>query len=254
MEQGKQAQFSFSGELNQLLPKVKRNITFTYAFNGNQSIKHLIESLGIPHTEIGKISINGHPVDLHYLVQDRDEVSVSPPQGESPLGMPTLPPTDALFALDNHLGRLAAYLRMLGIDTHYQNYIQDEELVAYALENSRVVLTRDRQILMRKVLIYGYLVRSKDPQQQIVEIVNRFNLGSQIKPFFRCLRCNGVLQPVAKVQVMHLLEPLTKKYYDEFSQCTDCQQVYWKGSHYQRMLKIMSQVLPSSAAAALGLG
>ena len=257
MQQAKQAQFIFTGGLNSLLPLTMRNSPYACYFNGEQSVKHLIESVGIPHTEIGKILVNNQSVNLHYIVQDGDEVAVLPCQpsrGESPLGMPILPPADARFDLDNHLGRLAAYLRMLGIDTQYQNHIHDEELVAHAIENRRIVLTRDRQLLMRKVVIYGYLVRSKEPKQQIVEVVDRFNLAGQIKPFFRCLRCNGLLQPVPKNHIVHLLEPLTKKHFEEFSQCLDCLQVYWKGSHYERMLKIISQVLPTSASNSLGNG
>ncbi len=229
--------FHFHDELNDFLPKERRETLFSILFESHQSVKHLFESLGIPHTEVGRILANGAPVDFDYLPQEGDRVDIYPAsQGlQDRYSQPPAP----RFVLDNHLGRLAAYLRMLGFDSLYRNDYGDEELAATAAREERILLTRDRRLLMRKAVHYGYWVRAKTPRQQIAEVLKRFNLEKAVTPFQRCLRCNGQLQPVSKEEVLDRLEPLTRRYYDEFHLCPACGQVYWKGSHYARMLKLM---------------
>ena len=144
--------------------------------------------------------------------------------------------------LDGHLGRLASHLRMLGVDCLYNNGYEDDELAHISVEESRVLLTRDRLLLMRKVITQGYLLRSLNSTEQLHEVVQRYGLVKWVKPFQRCLRCNHQLEPVAKETVLERLEPLTKKYYDEFKLCPACDQVYWKGSHYERMLQLIEKV------------
>ena len=241
----KQATFEFQGDLNELLTPAQRNQTFACLFRGRQSVKHLIESLSVPHSEIGGILVKGRAVGFGYLVQNGDHVVVQPlsPEATHTLsGAPLAPPEGARFVLDNHLGRLAVYLRLFGFDTLYDNDYQDEELARIASEQGRILLTRDRRLLMRNSIPYGCLVRSKAPRQQLLQVVRRYHLGGQIEPFKRCLRCNGLLQPVEKAEVLHRLKPLTRKYFDDFRICQDCQQVYWPGSHYERMQKLVEQV------------
>ena len=144
--------------------------------------------------------------------------------------------------LDGHLGRLASHLRMLGLDCLYNNGYEDEELVQISVEDGRILLTRDRLLLMHKVVTQGYLLRSLDSNEQLHEVVHRYALAQWVKPFQRCLRCNHLLESVAKKTVLERLEPLTKKYYDEFKLCPACNQVYWKGSHYERMLQLIEKV------------
>jgi uncharacterized protein with PIN domain len=244
----KQSRFTFIGELNDLLPSEKRGISFPYTFRGEQSVKHLIESVGVPHTEVGSIEVSGREVDFDYIVQDRDEVQVFPilaRSGRNSLGVPPLAAGQIRFVLDNHLGRLAFFLRMLGFDTLYQNDYQDSYLAQVSSHERRILLTRDHRLLMRTCVVFGYLVRSKIPRQQLLEVVRRFDLSGLIVPFLRCMRCNGILQTVSKEDVLSRLEPLTKQYFDEFRICPDCQQVYWKGSHYERMLGLIKQVIAS---------
>ena len=160
-------------------------------------------------------------------LQDGDQVTVYP--ADSPLeGEPC-------FILDNHLGQLATYLRMLGFDCLYRNDYQDDELARVAIDEERVLLTRDRRLLMRKAIRRGYCIHQIDPRLQAAEVLRRFKLVGQVKPFQRCLRCNNPLQVVQKQEIIERLEPLTKKYYEEFRICPACNQIYWKGSHFEHM-------------------
>lgn len=229
--------FDFSPELKFfLLPELRKG-AFSYSFEYGQSVKHLVESFGVPHTEIGQVIVNEEPSGLEYLPQDGDRViMISPSLGQ---GLPHLGPR---FILDNHLGRLAAYLRMLGFDCLYRNDFQDEELAQVASTDERILLTRDRRLLMRRVVVYGYCLRSLDSRCQAREVLRRYRLFDRIAPFKRCLRCNTPLVPVSKEAVLDRLQPLTRLYYDEFHLCPDCGQVYWKGSHHERMLALIAQI------------
>lgn len=231
------AQFTFLPDLNSFLPTDHREGVFDCSFEPGQTVKHLIESAGVPHTEVGRMLVNDQPVDFDYQVQDGDRAQVFPATAENGAR-----PPEPRFVLDNHLGRLAAYLRMLGSDVIYRNDFDDEELAEISANQGRILLTRDRRLLMRKVVQYGYCVRSLDSRQQLLEVVARYDLAGQITPFRRCLRCNGQLEPVRKEQVIDQLEPLTRQYYEEFHRCLNCGQVYWKGSHYERMMDMIEQI------------
>jgi uncharacterized protein with PIN domain len=225
----KVARFYFDASLRELLQHGSVDGEFEYAFQGPQSAKHLIESVGIPHTEIGAIWVAGEPVGAGYLVQDGDVVDVS---GYAP-GPDT--PVEPRFILDGHLGRLKAHMRMLGYDCLFENDYDDAQLLRLALAEERVLLTRDRRLLMHKLLTNGYLVRSLEPLEQLREVVRRYRLLRWIRPFQRCIRCNHLLEPADKAAILDRLEPLTKKYFDEFRMCPACKQIYWKGSHFEKM-------------------
>jgi uncharacterized protein with PIN domain len=145
------------------------------------------------------------------------------------------------------LGQLAAYLRMLGFDTFYRNDYSDEELAQISSEQGRILLTRDRGLLKRGIVTYGRYVRATDPQRQIAEVVRHYRLATAIAPLRRCIRCNGLLHAVRKEQISDRLAPKTREYYDEFSACEACDQIYWKGTHYQRMRAFIEQVLAAEA-------
>jgi uncharacterized protein with PIN domain len=228
------ATFTYLAELNDFLPHYRKNSLFSLEFEPHQSLKHLIESTGVPHTEIGKVTVNGQLVDSSNRLHDGDEVMVYP--ANSPLD--DVP----CFILDNHLGQLATYLRMLGFDCLYRNDYQDDELARVSVEESRVLLTRDRRLLMRKAIRRGYCIHQTDPRLQAAEILKRFYLTGLVKPFQRCLRCNSPLEVVRKQDIIDRLEPLTKKYYEDFRICPSCKQVYWKGSHYEHMQQLISQL------------
>jgi uncharacterized protein len=236
----------FYDELNDFLPQENHKKAFTVELKKPRSVKDLIESIGIPHTEIDLIIVNGESVDFSYQVLADDFISVYPMFRSldiSPLRhCQPQPLPEARFVLDVHLGRLAAYLRMLGFDTLYRNDCDDPTLADISADEDRVLLTCDRLLLMRKQISHGYFVRSRQPKQQILEILSRFDLFDKLKPFTRCMHCNGNTQAVNKKSIEKQLLPKTKKYYDEFYQCKSCKKIYWKGSHYRKMQDMIDKV------------
>jgi uncharacterized protein len=254
MEPMSLATFHFHGDLSDFLPPGRRGAAFAHTFEGRVSVKDMIESLGVPHTEVAAIVVGAgteqsreaRSVDFAYLVQDGDTIGVYPIfalPGDIAL-VPLRPalPDVPRFVLDTHLGQLAAYLRMLGFDTLYRNDYPDEELARVSSEENRVLLTRDRGLLKRGIVIHGYFVRATDPQRQAAEIVRRYQLAEAAAPLQRCIRCNGLLHPVRKEQIGARLAPKTREFYDEFSACAACDQIYWKGSHYERMKSLIEQM------------
>jgi uncharacterized protein len=238
----KRAFFRFNVNLEDLLPSSKRGQEIILHFKGYQSVKHLIESLGVPHTEIGQVMVNSHVVDTSYRVQDGDRVEVLPARSDPHRGH-LLQEKEIKFILDSHLGKLAAYLRMLGFDALYRNDYEDRQLAKVAELEGRILLTRDRRLLMRKQVQAGYCVRKHNPQDQLKDVLNRFGLYSLIRPFQRCIRCNTRLEKVSKEQVLDMLEPLTKLYYSSFSICPACRKVYWPGSHYEYMQRMIQKII-----------
>ena len=235
-----QATFVFQNGLEFFLAAQPTTQGVVCFFQGRQSVKHLVESLGVPHVEVKRIEVNQRQVSFKYLVQDGDFVQVYPYKPGDFLGDQDLP---ICFILDNHLGQLAAYLRMLGVDAEYRNDYEDEELAAIAVRENRTLLTRDRRLLMRSIIEHGYCLRSKIPREQLREVVTRYYLYSEIVPFSRCMHCNGSLEEVSKEQVLDRLQPLTKRYFFEFHRCRDCDQIYWKGSHYEQMRRFIDEIL-----------
>jgi uncharacterized protein with PIN domain len=241
-----QALFRFYAELNDFLPPERRQTSFAHTFAARASIKDMIESLGVPHTEVELILVNGQPVDFSYIVQDGDQVSVYPVfetfDATPVLRLRPQPLREPRFVLDAHLGKLAAYLRLLGLDTLYRNDYDDAVLAQLSRDEHRTLLTRERGLLKRRMVTHGYYVRETDPQRQVLEVLRRFDLRGMIMPFRRCLRCNGLLHRVDKASVGDRLPPKTQQYYDEFHRCEQCGHVYWKGSHYRHLLEFIEQV------------
>lgn len=239
------AYFRFYGSLNDFLPTSRKQQGFRYLVRGNPSIKDTIEALGVPHPEVELILANGRSVDFFYSLQDGDRFSVYPHFTSLSLGsLQLLRPHLwlARFVLDVHLGKLASYLRLLGFDTWYRYDCDDPELAAISASQQRILLTRDRGLLKRSIVTYGYWVRAIDPIQQSREVLQRFALWDKIRPFQRCLRCNGKLVSVELEEVSARLPAKTRMYYDEFYRCQQCQQVYWKGSHYSDLQQLVEQI------------
>lgn len=234
----------FFADLNFFLRATQRERPFSHPITPPVTVKHLIESLGVPHTEVEAIVVNGRSVDFNYLVQAEDTFAVYPPFA-LPNGIPIVPLRPPLtgptsFILDNHLGRLARYLRLLGMDTLYpRDHIADADLAQIAHDQQRVMLTRDRGLLMRNLITHGYCLQTKDAQAQLTAVLHRYNLHGQIRPWTRCLRCNGFLKPVEKAQIIDRLQPKTKQYFHEFQICADCEQIYWKGSHFEALADLV---------------
>jgi len=174
-------------------------------------VKDFVESFGVPHTEVDLVLANGNPVDFSYLVRDGDRVSVYPVFESldiSSVSHVRPAPLRALrFLLDVHVGRLAAYLRMAGLDTFYGNQASDAELARILAREERVLLTRDRYLLMRTAVERGYWIRSTEPKQQLLEVVKRFDLAGSLRPFTRCMDCNTLLEEASRESVWERLPP-----------------------------------------------
>ena len=241
------ATFRFYAELNDFLPAIWRQKRFHYpAYDGTQSVKHLIESIGVPHTEVDLIIANNESVGFDHIVSHGEYISVYPAFTHidiSPLKRCQAAAIDPpRFVLDNHLGRLAAYLRMLGYDTLYRNDYNDALLAEIAEHEHRILLTCDRQLLMRSQVTHGYFVRSRDSRQQLLEIAARYSLDSHKKPFTRCMDCNGEIHAVRKLEIEDQLPTDAKKYYSRFYRCDNCGKVYWEGSHYLKMKAMIENI------------
>ena len=239
----------FYAELNDFLRDARKQTRFTVALNRRTSVKDLIESLGVPHTEVEVILANGESVDFSYIVQEQDDLSIYP-MFESVDVTPLLRLRDRplrvpRFVLDCHLGRLARYLRQFGFDTLYRNDYTDDDLAETSASEHRILLTRDRTLLKRSIITHGYFVREFDPRRQLDEVIRRFDLRGQIVPFGRCTRCNGIVEEVEKQAVESELEPKTRLYFDRFWQCTGCRQIYWEGSHVKHMIRLTDEILNS---------
>jgi uncharacterized protein len=239
--------FQFYAELNDFLPRRQRLSTINYELKERTSIKDTIEALGVPHPEVCGIEVNGEYVDFSYIVKDGDTINVYPisaiPEGALLTSVAVGTPEIIRFVLDVHLGKLATSLRLLGFDTLYRNDYGDEELARISSSENRILLTRDCGLLMRGIVTYGYYVRNTDPQQQIVEIMRRFDLFKLVTPFARCLRCNGLLETVAKESIVDQLPETVVLEMDDFHCCQNCGQIYWQGSHYQKLQEFISKVL-----------
>ena len=222
------------------------------------SVKDAIESCGVPHTEVDLIVCGGTPVSFAHQLSSDARVEIYPVNHS-----PTTFSADRLqrhnittFVVDGHLGKLARDLRLLGVDTIYRNDADDAELVEIAVGQQRGLLTRDRRLLMHAIVRDGYCPRSDRAEEQIVEVLRRFDLPGAIRPYTRCLRCNALLERVEKSAVVGQLEPLTKIYYEDFRRCSGCEHVYWPGSHFSkleaRLARIRAAVEPHNSAEAAG--
>jgi uncharacterized protein len=240
-------QIRFYAELNDFLSPTQRGKSFPHRIEGRVSIKDMIESLGVPHTEIDLILVHGVSVDFSYLVGAGDHVSVYPVFEAfdiSPvLRLRPRPLRQSRFVLDVHLGKLARYLRLMGFDSLYRNDYSDDELASLSQRESRILLTRDRGLLKRNIVTHGHCVRETRPTKQLQEILRRFDLFNSIRPFERCLQCNVLLEAIDKDSIQDRLPPSTREHFAEFRTCVACHRIYWRGSHHQRMQEFIQDVV-----------
>ena len=241
------ATFRFYAELNDLLPRPLRFKGFDHEFSGSPAIKDVIEALGVPHTEIELVLVNGEPRGFEYHLQDGDRVSVYPVfesidvSGEVRLRPGPL--RDPRFVLDVHLGKLTTNLRLLGFNCDYDAGRQDEELARRSADEGRILLTRDRQLLKRAVITRGYWVRSQQPGEQAVEILRRFDLVGMATPFTRCLRCNGRLTRAELDEHAARIPEGVRPRISELTSCEACGRLYWKGTHYEQLERRAGEIL-----------
>jgi uncharacterized protein len=241
------ASIRFYAELNDFLPPERRAQAFEYRFYVSPSVKDVIESCGVPHTEVDLVLVNGSSVDFGYRVRHGDRVSVYPVFEAIDIG-PVLkvrpaPLREPRFVLDTHLGKLAAYLRMLGFDAAWNRATDDAELARRSRQERRILLTRDRGLLMRSAVTHGCYVRETQPRVQLLEVLRRLDLARQVTPFTRCLRCNAELRVAGEDAVADRAPPTVIERHRQFQQCTGCGRLYWEGSHHRRMRQFIDSLL-----------
>ncbi|MCK4517035.1 MAG: DUF5615 family PIN-like protein, partial [Spirochaetaceae bacterium] len=218
---------------------------------GAPAVKDTIESCGVPHTEIDLILVDGESVGFDHHLTGGERVAVYPVfEGldispvtrlrERPLRRPR-------FLVDANLGRLARLLRLLGFDSRYDQRMDDDEIARIAAEEGLTVLTRDRGLLMRRIVTRGYFVRSQAPRIQASEVMRRFDLCEQVRTFTRCVDCNGLIRPVPKAEIQDRLPQKTRQFYDTFYQCSGCSKLFWRGAQWKNLLDLVDEIRSAAA-------
>lgn len=235
--------FRFYAELNDLLPAEQARREFVYRTDASASLGEIMTAMRIPPGEIDLILVNGASVDFSYRPKDGDKIGVYPVFESLDISgverIRARPLRQPSFVLDVQLGKLARYLRMLGFDSLYKNSWTAEELLDIAQREKRTLLTRSRTLSAENSPDRFYVVHEEDPRQQLLKILRRFDLFSVFAPFTRCLECNTLLSAISKAEILESLPPRVQAHFEEFQRCSRCQRVYWKGSHYERMCRLI---------------
>jgi uncharacterized protein len=230
----------FPPELWLFLPARNRSAECRVQYDGTSSLGHVVQSAGVPLTEVGALLVGAAEVPHAYRPRDGEVVRIR--AIGRPQRVPTAPPS---FVLDVHLGALARRLRLVGVDTAYRNDRDDDALIAQANAERRVLLTQDRGLLCRRTLWLGGYVRGDRADAQLADVLGRF--APPLAPWTRCTACNGALAPVAKDEVAHLLQPGTRRTYDRFAHCLECGRVYWEGAHHDRLEAVVAAARRAAA-------
>lgn len=242
----------FYEELNDFLKYLPKKQDLVFESKDRRSVKDLIESMGVPHVEIDLILVNGESVGFDYIVNDGDRISVYPMFERIDIGtvskLDKEPLREVKFVLDVHLGKLAKYLLLLGFDTDYEPYRDDPELAEISANEKRILLTRDRKLLMRKIVTHGLIVRNSDPFKQIIEILDRLDLWDFIDPLSRCLHCGGLLEPLDTESeefeaCMHKIPDAVLGWCENYVLCRACSKVYWDGSHLEHIKRTIDLIM-----------
>lgn len=238
---GRDARLRFAGDLRFFLAPRHRCGLVHVAADGTSTLGHAVESLGVPLTEVGRLSVDGAVVTPAHRLRGGESADVAA------VPRPQRPPR-ARFVLDVHLGTLARRLRLLGVDTAYANDRDDDALIEQANAEGRVLLTKDRGLLRRRKLRSGGYVRGDRADAQLHDVLDRF--APPLAPWTRCPACNGPLRAASLGEVADLLLPGTRRTYHEFARCPDCGRAYWRGAHSSRLDAIVNSATAIVAAAA----
>jgi hypothetical protein len=242
---------TFHGDTRDLLRRIAdSDKTIVYPLSRRASIKDIVEGLGVPHTEVGRIVLAGQEQPFETIPAGGEHFTIHPLTANVPPTMATIlrpePLASCIFLVDINVGKLAGLLRMAGIDAKAVGSDPDDT-VPSAVREGRILLTRNRDLLKQRRLVFGRLLRSQNPDRQLQEIVTLYSLQDQLQPFSRCIACNGVLAEVEKAAIIDRLLPLTKKYFNRFKQCPDCGKIYWQGSHHEKMTAKLDTILGKTA-------
>ncbi len=234
-------------ELNDFLPPERKQKDFTLPVKTPARVAEVIESIGIPLSEVDLVLVNNQPADPSHRVHHEDRLSIYPTFESFDISNLKTTHKEPLrttrFILDAHLGKLAKYLRMLGFDTLYENDYGDDEIITIAREEKRIILSRDKALLKSPGIDHAYYVRATEKHRQLIEVVDKFDLCSQFRSFTRCMTCNSVLIPKNKKSVRDLIDPGVYGRFDEFFYCPQCRKVFWKGSHFERMERLVLDII-----------
>jgi uncharacterized protein len=245
------ASFRFDAALDDFLAPDRRGREFSVACARAATTKHMIEALGIPHTEVEAILVNDAHADFDRILAEGDRVAVLASQprvaGTRSCRLRGPLPDPPRFVADAHLGGLARLMRMAGFDTLYDNGYRDERIEAIAVGEGRIVLSRDRELLKRQAIVHGCFPHALASEQQFREVCARLGLARRTRPFSRCLVCNAPLRAVEKAQVLESLPPSVRACQQRFSTCETCGRIYWEGSHWQRMQGVLATLLSAHA-------
>lgn len=234
---GPEIHVAFAPELGMFVTHGRRSGATAVATDGSSTLGHVVESLGVPLTEVGALVVDGREVPVSHLPRAGESVDVR--AIERPQRVPGAP---LGFLLDVHLGTLARRLRLLGVDAAYENEdIGDPALATRSAAEQRVLLSRDRGLLRRRELFAGAYVYSDNPDEQLRDVLSRF--APALAPWTRCTACNGPLREADKDSVGDRLEQGTHRSYDVFAQCAACERVYWRGAHHARLERIVDEAL-----------
>ena len=234
-----QLKIIFPKEFNSFKRRKNKDQEIIYPLERKTSIKNIIESLGVPHTEIGKIVVEDKDVDFNYIPANSQKITVLPIIPPFDVTRPSLLRPEPLqkirFVVDVNVGKLARLLRMLGLDAEYSPKFLDKDILFFSKTEKRIVLSKDIGLLECRQIIFGRHVQSIYPDDQLVEIIGFFGINGPFDFFSRCLRCNNKLSLVNTKDILHRLEPKTQKYFNRFKICPRCNRIYWRGSHYEKM-------------------
>ena len=242
--------------LGDFVAPARRGAAFEYEAGDPRSVKDLIESLGVPHCEVQVVLVDGKSAGFARVVRGGERIAVYPyfsgiePGDAAAAGEPL--PSEPRFVLDGHLGRLAAYLRALGVDTAHERDADDAAIARVAAEEGRVVLTRDIGLLKRAAVRHGWWVRSPDPRVQFRDVVARFGLAARAAPFTRCLRCNVPLVSADRDSVADQVHPRIRQRFDTFSRCPACLRTFWRGTHHAHLESLLARFATSGIAPVAG--
>ncbi|WP_406400365.1 Mut7-C ubiquitin/RNAse domain-containing protein [Streptomyces sp. NBC_00879] len=234
---GPEIHLSVAPELRLFVSSERRQGRTALVTDGSSTLGHVIESLGVPLTEAGRVLVDGREVPVSHIPRTGETVEVF--GVERPQEVPGAP---LRFLLDVHLGTLARRLRLLGLDAAYENEdIGDPALAALSAKEQRVLLSRDRGLLRRREIWAGAYIYSDRPDDQLRDVLERF--APRLAPWTRCTACNGRLTDADKDSVQDQLQQGTQRTYDVFAQCTACERVYWRGAHHARLEEIVEEAL-----------
>ncbi|MEH6389125.1 MAG: Mut7-C RNAse domain-containing protein [Pseudomonas profundi] len=237
------ATFRFYAQLDRFLPRDRRGRAFNITCAERSTIKHMIEALGVPHTEVALVIANHEPAALERMVVEGDRIALYP-KFESlditdiSVSAPR-PPGAPRFVADSHLGGLARMLRMAGFDTLYDNQYADAAIAELANAEQRILLTRDRELLKRRAVAHGCFVHALKPAVQLQELYERLDLASAARPFTLCMDCNRPLRSIPKQEVLDQLPQRVRERHEHFLTCDQCRRVFWEGSHWRAMRQVL---------------